>query len=194
MISRSSASCLPLVFAALTVGACATVADTPIPPRPIPYAEPAPGSMPQSESEPSDEVIGPRFGGPGGASARVRCPFANGVHGQAGTLLDRVGLVCYLEERGWDSPGYGGSGGQPLQRLCPPGARAIGIFGRSGDFIDQLGVRCGDGAGQTSYSAALGGNGGTPFEWMCPAGHALIGLDLMTGDYVDSVAPVCSRR
>ena len=189
-----SAPRLTLFFVTLALGACVAVAEVAVPPRPVPYAEPTPATEPGPESEPSDEVIGPRFGGNGGTPARVRCPGVNGLQGQSGNLIDRSGLICFMEDQVWDSPAYGGTGGNRFQKLCPPGARAVGVVGRSGELVDALGLRCSDSSGQLSLTDVQGGGGGTAFEWLCPAGLALIGLDLMVGMYVDSVAPVCARR
>ena len=188
----SSASRCGLFMAALTFLGCTAPNQNIPPPVTIPPAEPTAATMPPDET-PADELVGPQFGGPGGSPAQVRCPLAMGLQGQSGDYIDRIGLVCFLAERAWDSPTYGGTGGGRFVQLCPPGARAIGIFGRAGNYVDQLGLLCSDSQGQPSTSRLQGGSGGGQFTWTCPPGYALSGLSLMTGDYVDSVAPVCRR-
>jgi len=37
----------------------------------------------------------------------------------------------------------GGNGGTPYEMRCPAGHKVIGLYGRSGDLIDQLGAVCG---------------------------------------------------
>lgn len=182
-----------LLLAALTWAACAAANQGAIAPAPIPPAEPPASVLAEPEPAPPGELIGPRFGGTGGSAAQVRCPLAHGLQGQSGEYIDRIGLVCFLEDRAWDSPSYGGTGGARFTRLCPEGARAIGIFGRAGAYVDQLGLLCSDSQGQPSASQLQGGSGGSQFVWACPPGYALSGLDLMTGDYVDSVAAVCRQ-
>lgn len=190
---RSTALRCGLLVTALTWTACAGSGPNVVAPTPIPAAEPTAENSPGEDPAPVGEVTGPRFGGTGGSPAQVRCPFAFGLQGQSGVYIDRVGLVCFLAERAWDSPTYGGNGGGRFVQLCPGGSRAIGIFGRSGSYVDQLGLLCSDSQGQPSTSQLQGGGGGSQFAWTCPPGHALIGLSLMTGDYVDSVAPVCRQ-
>lgn len=193
MTSLSSARRCGGLLAALTWAACAAANPGVVAPASIPPAEPSPTELAAPDPPPAGELVGPRFGGPGGAPARVRCPLANGLQGQSGAYVDRIGLVCFLEERAWDSPSYGGTGGARFVQLCPAGARAVGIFGRAGEYIDQLGLLCSDSQGQPSASQLQGGSGGSQFVWACPTGYALNGLDLMIGDYVDSVAAVCRQ-
>lgn len=180
MTSLAAARRLTLFLAAAS-SACASSPE----PRVAPRVAVAP--------TPPDEIVGPQFGGPGGSPAQVRCPLSFGIQGQSGTLIDRVGLVCFLAENAWESPAFGGGGGTRFQRICPLGARATGIFGRSGDLVDQIGLLCRDSSAQVASTEPAGGGGGNAFSWECPTGYALIGLDVMAGQYVDAVAAVCGR-
>jgi hypothetical protein len=69
-------------------------------------------------------------GGGGGNfwSTSVGGPYIN-FSGRAGSVVDNFG-------------GHGGGGGSPWNDSCPSGA-ATGIFGRSGTYTDQLGIKCG---------------------------------------------------
>lgn len=193
MTTVSSARGCSLPLAALLWAACAAANQGTVAPLRIPPAEPTAAALAEPDPPPVGELVGPRFGGPGGSSARVRCPLASGLQGQSGSYVDRIGLVCFQDDRAWDSPSYGGTGGERFVQLCPAGARAVGIFGRAGAYVDQLGLLCSDSGGQPSASQLQGGSGGSQFVWSCPPGYALCGLDLMTGDYVDSVAAVCRQ-
>ena len=74
-------------------------------------------------------ILGP-YGGLGGRawSSSIDGPYTN-FSGSAGNMIDRFDK-------------YGGSGGKSWNDNCPSGV-AIGIYGRSGDLVDNLGIKCG---------------------------------------------------
>lgn len=82
------------------------------------------------------------------------------------------------------SYGIGGPGGTPFHLDCGESALLIGITGRSGIVIDQLGGLCvkidpisGVWVGGAYETAHYGGNGGSPFNKRCPVGQALWGIE-----------------
>jgi hypothetical protein len=81
---------------------------------------------------------------------------------------------------------------------CAPPMVAVGLYGRSGDILDAVGVRCASPGSPPVNAALQGGVGGGPRGPVdCPAGMELIGLQGKTnGDYygapdVSSVTGVC---
>src|SRR5947208_2133746 len=66
-------------------------------------------------------------------------------------------------------PRVGGDGGAPAALRCD---RVVGIEGRSGDWLDRIGLRCDDG----SATYAMGGDGGAPFRAPCPEGSVAVGV------------------
>src|SRR5437879_3713456 len=80
----------------------------------------------------------------------------------------------------WTLPYRGGGGGGPYSIACPRGNVAVGLYGRSGGYIDQGGLICAalyaDGSlGPDSTIGSAGGGGGGPYYAVCPGGQALVG-------------------
>ncbi|WP_375772380.1 hypothetical protein NR798_16340 [Archangium gephyra] len=91
----------------------------------------------------------------------------------------------------------GGSGGTSVTLACARGFVAVGIHGRSGWYIDQLGLVCRylnyDGTlGAEQSTQALGGTGGSDFKMVCPEGMAITGFYGTGGSYVDQLGFNCS--
>jgi hypothetical protein len=79
--------------------------------------------------------------------------------------------------------GTGGSGDGTYDITCGDGNVAVGIFGRSGSWMDRLGLICapldGDGnLGATFQTDSTGGDGGMPGDAICPADQVLVGIEL----------------
>src|SRR5262245_55457200 len=76
----------------------------------------------------------------------------------------------------------GGTGGSPWEAKCPPGAFLIGLFGRTGSWIDRLGLICATWdarcrrMGDPQRLKGGGGNGGAPATATCPANTAVAGM------------------
>lgn len=93
---------------------------------------------------------------------------------------------------------HGGGGGSPTTIPCPSGYVAVGLHGRSGWYIDQVGFLCQrlktNGDLDTAYYKAplAGGSGGTSFEMKCPQGQAIVGFQGRSGGYVDQLGFYCS--
>jgi hypothetical protein len=73
-------------------------------------------------------------------------------------------------------------------------SRAVGIFGHSGAFVDQIGLICKpqDGsAGDATYSKAVGGPGGSGYQLLCPSGTFVMGLYGRSGSGLDQIGLTC---
>jgi hypothetical protein len=92
------------------------------------------------------------------------CPSGQvvvGFVGRSGSAVDRAAFECASLAVDLDAgsfslgplvvlPSAGGDGGAPFQSQCPAGQVARGLVGRSGTWIDELGLVC--------ASPALGGS------------------------------------
>jgi hypothetical protein len=83
-------------------------------------------------------------------------------------------------------PAVGGPGDSQVVDQCPPGMWLVGLKGRGGLWIDQIGLICQQLSpdrsavvGRRWHGPARGGNGGAPQEYMCPA-NAVVGSVWMT--------------
>jgi hypothetical protein len=142
-------------------------------------------------------------GGGGGNEFYIFCPtgyVASGLIGGSGMLLDRVGLECrWLDQSGnlgdiATTEVRGGEGGSGFTMACSTNQFLVGIRGRSGDAVDQLGGYCQNAENtQSSDTAVTGGSGGNPFDARCPAGYAITGINGRSGVWVDQVNIICNK-
>jgi hypothetical protein len=92
----------------------------------------------------------------------------------------------------------GGGGGSPYSTACPSGQVLVGFTGRSGAYVDQIGIQCAPPSSWVSSSSvwygtyAGGGNGGGPYADTCPAGYAITSITGRSGAYVDAIQAACS--
>jgi hypothetical protein len=133
--------------------------------------------------------------GGGGNRLFVDCPQNEVVAGivvQTTTLVEGVRPMCQRVPSTAAPVPHGswlGATGRELEAprlVCPQGTQANGIFGRSANVIDAIGLICGD-----QRTAAAGGSGGEPFEVVCPAGQKLVGLQARVGALVDAIGVQC---
>ncbi|MBU6481731.1 MAG: hypothetical protein KGS09_14430 [Nitrospirae bacterium] len=89
---------------------------------------------------------------------------------------------CWAKLAPYD--GIGGPGGAPFRLDCGESGLLVGVTGRSGIVIDQIGGLCvkvdpisGVWVGGAYETAHYGGTGGQPFNRRCPVGQALWGLE-----------------
>ena len=47
--------------------------------------------------------------------------------------------LTFITNKGVKSPAFGGGGGKYALHQFPDGNRIVGIYGRSGEYVDQLG-------------------------------------------------------
>ena len=76
-------------------------------------------------------------------------------------------------------PALGGVSGS----MCSGSDVAVGLYGRAGNVMDAIGIRCASSGG--TYDAALvgGGGGGPVGPADCPAANALTSVTVWAGDY-----------
>ncbi len=94
--------------------------------------------------------------------------------------------------------GHGGSGGSAGTVSCGSGYVAVGLIGRSGPYVDRLGLACAalstDGSLGTAYDfGTLGGNGGTYFADLCPSGQMLVGIKGRSYSWHDQISGECAN-
>ncbi len=158
-------------------------------------------------------------GGTGGNSYRWQCPegesvtsisgaLANGPKGDDGKegVPERVIYVrlrCSAVGAGSnahtghvDSPILGKEHESTFELACPPSSVAVGMSGRAGDKIEQLGLSCAkvdaSGAlGEVVHTGTIGGGGAEAFDLPCDAPKRMIGVLGRAGDWLDSLGPVC---
>lgn len=95
------------------------------------------------------------------------------------------------------SGGAGNGDGSIFELSCGEGDVAVGIHGRSGAWLDALGLVCApvqpDGTlGAVFKTDTAGGNGGGEREAVCPTGQALVGIDISRDNRpVRVINPLC---
>jgi hypothetical protein len=103
-------------------------------------------------------------------------------------------------------PYRGGFGGEVHAIDCRAGDVVVGFTGRTGNFVDRLGIMCAplhsDGTIGMPYQVSdpstgqpieYGGTGGTalPPFFTCPANQAVVGVHTASGKYLDALAFFC---
>jgi hypothetical protein len=147
----------------------------------------------------------PHFGGYGGTEHHPKqCPdHVVGIHGYAGaggeggTVVTQLGFTCANGEHELGT--FGPPQGTYFQIDCNAGDAANGVSGRSGKYLDAIGLWCRDPRGN-SYAAPVkvgvaGGGGGNPFKKLCgqQGEIPLIGLNVWSGANIDGFEPLCNR-
>ncbi len=94
-----------------------------------------------------------------------------------------------------DGNTYGTNSGTKVSLSCSKygNYRVAGIYGRSGDLVDKLGIICADqyNPSNTFKIAAYGGEGGAEFSIKCDAGQFVTQLNLRSWNSIDNVQIVC---
>ena len=151
----------------------------------------------------------PARGGWGGGFSSLSCSqgyVAVGIFGRSGGYIDQVGLECAFmysdgslsEWSRYRTGTAGGYGGGPFSITCPSNQAIVGLKGRSGGYVDRLGIFCSTVSNWRTYatiqhaSSEAGGTGGGYFSDTCPGSYVLTTLNLRAGGYVDQEQGVCS--
>ncbi len=94
----------------------------------------------------------------------------------------------------------GGSGGGTYDLRCNAGEALVGIYGRGGGMIDQVGALCVTPSasyeswqGEPVRRGSAGGNGGGDFVRQCPSGSYVSGFSGRAGGLVDQIQIECAR-
>jgi hypothetical protein len=116
-----------------------------------------------------------------------------------GEDIDAPPMTLPFESTGdrYTLPARGGFGGGAYTLKCPKGRLAVGIYGRSGAYIDRLGLSCArlyknGNLGPSDDIGAYGGNGGGAFRIQCPKNQAIVGIYGGAGDYLDRIGLYCA--
>jgi hypothetical protein len=81
---------------------------------------------------------------------------------------------------------------QADENICFLPEKGIGIVGRSGSFLNALGMYCRNMSDGVEGANSATGGAGTEFQFKCPANEVLIGLRGRAGAFLDAVQPVCA--
>lgn len=160
-------------------------------------------SAPESSDDPElgqveQQLWQPYHGGGGGLPYSDRLVGTNNYTGYAlrsGSYVDYIKLEK-VNKQGvryrWPS-GIGGSGGSDSGWIsCPTGQYIVGMYGRAGMYLDQLGFYCGTLDHTTmSPQPAFGGTGGNPFTDICPAGEIMKNYSIRAGSWIDGIQINC---
>lgn len=152
----------------------------------------------------------PARGEYGGTPATLACPanhVAVGLQGTVGTYPTSLALVCRALNADGTLGGVvatqtAGSNawGNAFSSLCPDGMAIVGFPGRSGWYVDSLGLHCAAPnawrtSGQVQASVAEVGStySGNPFSDVCPAQSVVTRLNVRHGNSIDQEQATCTR-
>jgi hypothetical protein len=109
----------------------------------------------------------------------------------------------------FQGPTWGGGGGGAYDMQCPSGQFVIGIYGRSGSYLDQIGLICGTPSLVEDRSVSpfryrvdvasagtvgpTGGGGGGAFSFTCPANSMAMRVLGRGAGYIDQLRVECYR-
>jgi hypothetical protein len=120
-----------------------------------------------------------------------------------GSAVRRLALALLLlawstvaQAQEYKGPIWGGSGGTSYNLDCGSTGIMVGLYGKTGQWIDQLGITCQkvnpDGTLGTDYTRGpVGGTGGAGKTVRCPGGSAIRSMFSFTGSFVDFVDAGC---
>lgn len=137
-------------------------------------------------------VMGPRHGGPGGQERIFRIDsdeFITGISGRYGRQIDA--LQFHTNKR--SSEVFGGTGGrQDFNIRTADGYQAIGFVGRSGTYVDAIGLTyVPQTIRQMQKTSLAGGRGGRPFEdGEIPVNSRISEVRIRSGKMIDAIQAV----
>ncbi len=134
-------------------------------------------------------VLGPRHGGSGGRENALRLDsdeYITGISGRYGEQIDSIRIQTNKRT----SPLFGGSGGNRDYRIeAPQGNQAIGFIGRSGDYLDAIGLLSVPvNLRQAGQTQVFGGRGGSDFaDRDIPSGARMSGIRIQAAERIDGI-------
>jgi hypothetical protein len=142
-------------------------------------------------------MMGPHHGGPGGRQNVFRLDnneYIVGLTGRCGAYVDSL----QIQTNRRSSPIFGGPGGSRNYRIdVAPGSQAIGFVGRSGAYLDAVGLAFiplrmrTERREESGQSGIAGGDGGSAFsEQNIPPGARISEIRVRSGEMVDSIQAV----
>lgn len=145
-----------------------------------------------------DIVYGPSAGGGGGSISTEHCPRVYGINIDVGSTVRRFGLKCtdIPGTTTWDLPVLGDDTGFSFPLECPFGYIVSGFYGRSGRFLDAVGLLCrpeDPTKDLLDTTSVFGGSGGGGYYWECPRSYHLGAVNIGSGASIDSIQPICAH-
>ena len=113
--------------------------------------------------------------------------------------LATIAMTPYAPDAPQYFPIVGGSGGSGFTRSCGAGKVLTGFFGRTGMWVDAIGVLCrpvsasGTLGAESTVGSAAGGTGGTSTSVSCASGTVVSGIFIRAGSFVNSVSITCRK-
>lgn len=145
-------------------------------------------------------VLGPSFGGAGGTVHTQNCRHPYGIQMDVTVGgIRRLGLRCTddTETAFWDLPVAGPPGLAMTSLECQPGYEIAGIQGRSGSYVDAIGLFCRpiDLSKRIlqDRTPVYGGAGGSDFRWECPRSFHIEQVQIGSGVMIDSIQIICAH-
>jgi hypothetical protein len=114
-----------------------------------------------------------------------------------GVAAASILLAMPLRAQEFKGPLWGGSGGSSSYNLdCGSTGVMVGLYGKVGLWIDQIGVVCRkvnpDGTlGSTYTRGPVGGSGGSGDRADCPSGSVITVMGSWSGSFMDQVGVEC---
>jgi hypothetical protein len=111
-------------------------------------------------------------------------------------------LALTVEEAGaaeYSGPVWGGSGGTRSYNLdCGSSGVLVGVYGKTGSWIDQIGLTCRSVAangtlGSEFTRGPVGGTGGSVKSVKCKSGEVVGGIESWSGSYVEKIRLQCDK-
>jgi len=140
-------------------------------------------------------TMGPRHGGPGGRQNTFRLDsdeYITGISGRYAKYIDSIRIQTNKRT----SPTYGGSGGERDYRIDVPNqSQAVGFTGRSGNFLDAIGLMSMPIRSRMTQSDIFGGRGGSPFsDENIPQAARISEIRIQAGERIDGIQAVYTLR
>jgi uncharacterized protein YkwD len=149
----------------------------------------------------------PPVGSNGGSGFREECPsgqYVVGARYRAGNWLDQISITCApvdtigLTGPQWHGSAFGGQGGNPGEKSCPPGyisSGALLLLHSGNQFVHYMALSCISTVKPSQFSSPL--DIGAPsslfgdISQTCPPGEAVTGIQGRTGEFVDAIGLIC---
>jgi hypothetical protein len=140
-------------------------------------------------------AMGQRHGGPGGRPNTLRLDsdeHITGISGRCGDQIDSISIRTNKRT----SPLFGGSGGNRDYRIdVARGHQAIGFVGRSGKYLDAIGLLSLPVSLRRIGQSFFGGSGGEIFsDDAIPPGARISGIRIQAGERIDGIQAVYTLR
>lgn len=134
-------------------------------------------------------------GGGGGEEHVTTLANYDGIHMWSAGFIDRISFKSF--PTAWTEVwGNGDLGGTDRGQQACINNYIVGITGRSGLYLDALGIICTPDPSNYTYSYTVGytgGGGGNYFRDLCAPNEIVRRIRVRTGGWVDSIQIYCAR-